>query len=155
MDGHAGRLHGSPPHTWFSCALTLGTEGLGRWTLNNDVHRNLPEALRSLPEQTKSPINVEQERQNDHHGAVFMTDAKQIKAGSVVSGPTLPEPVEVLATVPMGASLKVSGSGSTLIACEQTSRKAFLMELDPLYCDVIVQRWEQFTGKQAQRQGAV
>ena len=47
------------------------------------------------------------------------------------------------------------GSGSTLIACEQTSRKAFLMELDPLYCDVIVQRWEQFTGKQAQRQGAV
>ena len=47
------------------------------------------------------------------------------------------------------------GSGSTLIACEQTSRKAFLMELDPLYCDVIVQRWEQFTGKQAQRQAAV
>ncbi|MFV1990787.1 MAG: site-specific DNA-methyltransferase, partial [Acidimicrobiales bacterium] len=43
------------------------------------------------------------------------------------------------------------GSGSTLIACEQTGRKAFLMELDPLYCDVIVQRFEQFTGKQAER----
>lgn len=43
------------------------------------------------------------------------------------------------------------GSGSTLIACEQTGRKAFLMELDPPYCDVIVQRWEQFTGKQAER----
>jgi DNA modification methylase len=41
------------------------------------------------------------------------------------------------------------GSGSTLIAAEQTGRKAFLMELDPLYCDVIVTRWEQFTGKQA------
>ncbi len=38
------------------------------------------------------------------------------------------------------------GSGSTLIAAEQTGRKAFLMELDPLYCDVIVQRWEKFTG---------
>jgi hypothetical protein len=43
------------------------------------------------------------------------------------------------------------GSGSTLIAAEQTGRKAFLMELDPLYCDVIVQRWEKFTGKKAQR----
>jgi DNA modification methylase len=43
------------------------------------------------------------------------------------------------------------GSGSTLIGCEQTGRHAYLMELDPLYCDVIVQRWEQFTGKKAQR----
>ncbi|MBX7166861.1 MAG: hypothetical protein K1X74_11075 [Pirellulales bacterium] len=43
------------------------------------------------------------------------------------------------------------GSGSTLIAAEQTGRKAFLMELDPLYCDVIVERFEKFTGKKAQR----
>jgi DNA modification methylase len=41
------------------------------------------------------------------------------------------------------------GSGSTLIAAEQTGRHAFLMELDPPYCDVIVQRWERFTGKKA------
>jgi DNA modification methylase len=47
------------------------------------------------------------------------------------------------------------GSGSTLIACEQTSRKAFLMELDPPYCDVIVQRWEKFTGRKAERVPAV
>ena len=43
------------------------------------------------------------------------------------------------------------GSGSTLIGCEQTGRKAFLMELDQLYCDVIVQRWEKFTGRKAER----
>jgi DNA modification methylase len=43
------------------------------------------------------------------------------------------------------------GSGSTLIAAEQTRRHAFLMELDALYCDVIVERWERFTGKQATR----
>lgn len=43
------------------------------------------------------------------------------------------------------------GSGSTLIACEQQGRRGFLMELDPLYCDVIVQRWEAFTGKKAER----
>jgi DNA modification methylase len=42
------------------------------------------------------------------------------------------------------------GSGSTLIACEQTGRKAFLMELDALYCDVIVTRWQQFTGREAE-----
>lgn len=41
------------------------------------------------------------------------------------------------------------GSGSTLIGAEQTGRKAFVMELDPKYCDVIVKRWEEFTGKQA------
>ena len=41
------------------------------------------------------------------------------------------------------------GSGSTLIACEKTGRHARLMELDPRYCDVIVKRWQEFTGKQA------
>lgn len=41
------------------------------------------------------------------------------------------------------------GSGSTLIACERQHRHARLMELDPAYCDVIVKRWEDFTGKKA------
>lgn len=42
------------------------------------------------------------------------------------------------------------GSGTTLIACEQMGRKARLMELDPHYCDVIIQRWEDLTGKKAE-----
>lgn len=42
------------------------------------------------------------------------------------------------------------GSGSTLIACEQTNRFARLMELDPKYCDVIVKRWENLTGLKAE-----
>jgi DNA modification methylase len=41
------------------------------------------------------------------------------------------------------------GSGSTMIACEKLGRKACLMELDPKYCDVIVKRWEDFTGGKA------
>jgi 16S rRNA G966 N2-methylase RsmD len=41
------------------------------------------------------------------------------------------------------------GSGTTLIVCEQTQRHARLMELDPAYCDVIVKRWEDFTGNTA------
>ena len=46
------------------------------------------------------------------------------------------------------------GSGSTLIGCEQTGRHAYLMEIDPAYCDVIVQRYAQFTGRKAERLGA-
>lgn len=42
------------------------------------------------------------------------------------------------------------GSGSTLIACEKTNRQCFMMELDPRYCDVIVKRWEDLTGKKAE-----
>ena len=41
------------------------------------------------------------------------------------------------------------GSGSTLIACEKTGRDSRLMEIDPKYVDVIVKRWQEFTGKQA------
>lgn len=41
------------------------------------------------------------------------------------------------------------GSGSTLIACEQLNRRCFMMELDPKYVDVIIDRWEQFTGQKA------
>ena len=41
------------------------------------------------------------------------------------------------------------GSGSTLISAEQLNRKCFMMELDPKYVDVIIDRWEQYTGEKA------
>lgn len=43
------------------------------------------------------------------------------------------------------------GSGSTLMAAEQLGRSAFLMELDERNCDVIIQRWEAYTGETAKR----
>jgi DNA modification methylase len=43
-----------------------------------------------------------------------------------------------------------AGSGSTLIACEQTGRRGYAMELNPLYCDVIVARFEAFSGQKAE-----
>lgn len=43
------------------------------------------------------------------------------------------------------------GSGSTLIACEQLGRRCYTMELDPRFCDVIINRWESFTGRKAVR----
>jgi len=43
------------------------------------------------------------------------------------------------------------GSGTTLIACEQLNRKCFMMEIDPVYCQVIIDRWEKFTKKKANK----
>lgn len=43
------------------------------------------------------------------------------------------------------------GSGTTVVACEQLGRKAAAMELDPRYCDVIIRRWEELTGRKAER----
>ena len=64
------------------------------------------------------------------------------------------KPIELveyaLSKVKSGNTLDLfGGSGSTLIACEKTNRNAYLMELDPKYCDVIIKRWQDFTGKEA------
>ena len=47
-----------------------------------------------------------------------------------------------------------AGSGSTLIGCERRGRKSRLMEIDPRYVDVIIHRWQQYTGKTAVLDGA-
>lgn len=66
------------------------------------------------------------------------------------------KPVEVSATAIKNTTNEnnnildlFGGSGSTLIACEQLNRKCYMMELDPHYIDVIIQRWENFTGEKA------
>ena len=69
--------------------------------------------------------------------------------------PTM-KPVKLVARFLLNSSQKgdavadiFGGSGTTLIACEQLGRRCRMMELDPHYCDVIIARWEQFTGKKA------
>lgn len=71
--------------------------------------------------------------------------------------PTM-KPVELIANALLNSTKNdenvldlFGGSGSTLIACEQLNRKCFMMELDEHYCDVIIQRWENLTGKTAER----
>jgi DNA modification methylase len=73
-----------------------------------------------------------------------------------VIGHTTPKPVglveKAITNSSKGGDLIIDlfgGSGSTLIASEKIGRNARIMELDPKYCDVIVKRWEEFTGKQA------
>lgn len=67
--------------------------------------------------------------------------------------PTM-KPVELIERAIIHASKSsvadvFGGSGSTLIACEKTNRRCFMMEIDPHYCDVIVARWEKYTGEKA------
>lgn len=70
--------------------------------------------------------------------------------------PTM-KPVELVAECLLNSSLEgevvadiFGGSGTTIIACEQLDRKCYMMEKDPHYCDVIIDRWEKFTGKKAE-----
>ena len=70
------------------------------------------------------------------------------------------KPVELSETAIKNTSIKDNivldlflGSGSTLIACEKTNRICYGMELDTKYCDVIIERWEQFTGQKAKKCG--
>jgi site-specific DNA-methyltransferase (adenine-specific) len=69
--------------------------------------------------------------------------------------PTM-KPIELIANALQNSSKEndliidfFGGSGSTLIACEQLNRKCYMSELSPKYCDVIIKRWENYTGKQA------
>ena len=69
--------------------------------------------------------------------------------------PTM-KPIKLIARFMVNSSQKgdpvadiFGGSGSTLIAAEQLNRKCYMMELDPHYCDVIINRWETFTGNKA------
>lgn len=71
--------------------------------------------------------------------------------------PTM-KPIELLSPLIANSSRKgetvldtFGGSGSTLIACEQLGRRCYTMEIDPKYCDVIIDRWEKLTGQKAEK----
>ncbi|MBL8815245.1 MAG: DNA modification methylase [Planctomyces sp.] len=94
---------------------------------------------------------------HQYYGPPNATDLWHVKKVNPQSMVHLTEkPVELAARSIQYSSVRgenvldlFGGSGSTLIAAEQTGRNSFLMELDPLYCDVIVQRWENLTGRKA------
>jgi 16S rRNA G966 N2-methylase RsmD len=76
--------------------------------------------------------------------------------GNLLSAHPTPKPVQLIADAIMDCSARGDivldsflGSGSTVIAAERTGRRCFGIEIDPLYVDVIIRRWQAFTGKQA------
>jgi DNA modification methylase len=90
----------------------------------------------------------------------FYGDRKQVSVWRFdkerVEGHTTPKPVALIERALSNSSKGgdtvtdlFGGSGSTLIACEKINRDCRMMELDPKYCDVIIKRWQDFTGKEA------
>ena len=90
----------------------------------------------------------------------FFGDRKQTSVWQFdrksIEGHTTPKPIGFICKALENSSKKnekvldlFGGSGSTLIACEQLNRTCYMMELDPKYCDVIIKRWETFTGEKA------
>ena len=97
-----------------------------------------------------------QEKSLKNDVLVIKTDREFVDGVNLRELHSCPKPVglyEELITSLSKAKAKVfepfGGSGTTLIACEKTTRRCFSMELSPNYCDVIVKRWQQFTGKKA------
>lgn len=95
-----------------------------------------------------------------------LLDEREVVASTIIreDKPTLSEdhptmkPVRLIGRLIKNSSRKgetvldpFGGSGTTLIACEQLGRKCLMMELDPRYCDVIIRRWENLTGKKAEK----
>lgn len=91
-------------------------------------------------------------RDNDKAVDYVATGEERASAG----GHATPKPIALCARAIKSSSREgesvldvFGGSGSTLITCEQLNRSAYLMELEPKWVDVIIDRWEQFTGKKA------
>lgn len=95
----------------------------------------------------------------------FYGDRKQVSVWRFdkekVEGHTTPKPVALIERAIENSSKGgdmvtdlFGGSGSTLIACEKTTRDCRMMELDPKYCDVIIKRWQDFTGQEATLEGS-
>jgi len=76
--------------------------------------------------------------QSDIHGATFPIELPRTF-------------IELFSTKKKSVFDPFAGTGTTMLACEQTGRKCFLMEIDPAYCDVTIKRWETLTGKKADR----
>lgn len=120
----------------------------------------------SIYEKQRSIYNGEQEIEkgkrpyfdntHDNMNNVWHFDRTSQEERTSTGGHATPKPIALCSRAIKSSSREgeivldvFGGSGSTLIACEQLNRKCYMCELDPHYCDVIIQRWENLTGEKA------
>jgi len=160
----------------YTIARELGRGGMGVVYLGRDTRLDRDVAIKALPEAlAQDPERLarfEREAKTlaslNHPNVAGIHGVEEHEGGrylvlEYVEGETLTEKPVELARLAIEYSSRpgervldlFGGSGSTLIACEQTGRRAFLMEIDPAYCDVIVERWERFTGRKAERESTI
>ena len=127
-----------------------------QWAKENNVEafQKEYEQLRAEYEQLRAYFDNTHDNMNNvwHFPKTSQEERKQ------TGGHATPKPIALCSRAIKSSSREnetvldvFGGSGSTLIACEQLNRKCFMMELDEHYCDVIIQRWENLTGKKAER----
>lgn len=121
------------------------------WVKNNHVLGRVDYAYKHEPICYGWSQNGTHEFYGDFQTSIFEFN----KPNSSKLHPTM-KPIELIEKLIENSSKKneividpTSGSGSTLIACEKTNRKCYGMELDEHYCDVIINRWQNYTGKDA------
>ena len=147
-------------HWWSRSQWTFPTEknynALREYskTKNNEGFKKEYEELKKEYEELKKTFYDTRAYFNNTHDN--MTDVWNYErvSGKERHNHATPKPVEMMERIVKTSSKKkviepFLGSGSTLIACEKTNRICYGMELDTKYCDVIIERWEQFTGQKA------
>ena len=127
----------------------MGTDAVRPYENNPRVNDDAVDAVANSIREFgfQSPIIVDRDM-------VIIAGHTRIKAARKLGMDTVPV---IVAKAVLNSSNKgdtvldlFGGSGTTMMACEQTGRKCRMMELDPGYCDVIVQRWEAMTGRKAE-----
>ena len=129
-------------------------EGEGHYFINDRSQDTVIEDKPDLNSMSKDELKkLIKELMQDKAPTTIIREDKPAKDGD---HPTM-KPIKLLARLIRNSSKPAEtvldpfgGSGSTLIACEQTNRICRTMELDPVYCDVIVRRWEALTNQKAE-----
>ena len=126
------------------------------WARKNNVQafEKEYEELRAEYEELRAYFNNTHDNMNNvwHFKRTSNTEKE------MTGGHATPKPIALCSRAILSSSRQgenildvFGGSGSTLIACEQLNRQCYMMELDPYYCQVIINRWEEYTGKKAEK----
>ena len=124
------------------------------WARNNGV-KAFEREYESLRREYES-LRAYFDNTHDNMNNVWHFDRTSASERELTGGHATPKPIALCSRAIKSSCREnesvldvFGGSGSTLIACEQLNRTCYMMELDPKYCDVIIKRWEKFTGEKA------
>lgn len=134
--------------------LQYGCDEIKRGTKYEDHKAGFDEIKKGFYDSRAYFNNTHDNMNNVWHFSRLMHGTAELKEAG---GHATPKPIALCAraiksSAPEGGTVldPFGGSGSSLMACEQTGRIAYMMELEPRWCDVIIERWENFTGQKAQ-----
>lgn len=129
-------------------------EGAGHYFIDDRTQTTIWEAEDFNPEKMKKEELLALVKEMTKKPSTIIREDKPSRSAE---HPTM-KPVKLIARLVRNSSRTgervldiFGGSGSTMMACEQLNRECYMVELDPHYCDVIIQRWENFTGRKAEK----